>query len=77
MTAKTNFIAAVAIAVYSIFAGMVPASAFYIDRANMVQGTYVRSGENMEEIKAQKVGCFVTYTPVEAERGIRHYREDC
>jgi hypothetical protein len=75
MTAKTIAIAAVA--VYSVLASMAPASAFYIDKANMVQGTYVRSGENMETIKVQKVGCFVTYTPVEAERGIRHYREDC
>ena len=75
MTAKA--IAITTVAALSVFASMAPASAFYMDKANMVPGSYTRSGENMEAVKVEKTGCFVTYTPVEAERGIRHWREDC
>jgi len=75
-TMKT--IAITTVAALSVIASMAPASAFYMDKANMVQGLYVRSGDNMPDVKAEKIAsCYVSLTPVEAERGIRHYRGNC
>ncbi len=68
----------IAVATVTVVASMAPASDFHMGKANMVQGMYVRSDENMPDVKAEKVAsCFVSLSPVEAERGIRHFREDC